>query len=128
MSASNLIVLVWILVASARGHQLQSTNPINKVTDIVFRLWAVEFMRRTSEKILIGLILSTFLLATFLEVEVPVKAASGSVEIEVSVRGSYLYVDPRDNSGVESPGVADLQTNGILKARLTIMVGRITIH
>jgi hypothetical protein len=42
-----------------------------------------------------------------------VKAANGSVEIEVPVRGTYLYVDPRDNFGVESPGVADLQNNGI---------------
>ena len=41
------------------------------------------------------------------------KAANGSVEIEVPVRGTYLYVDPRDNFGVESPGVADLQNNGI---------------
>jgi hypothetical protein len=70
-------------------------------------------MRRIGEKILIGLMLSTFLLVTFSGVGAQVKASNGSVEIDVSVRGTYLYVDPRDNSGVESPGVADLQSNGI---------------
>jgi hypothetical protein len=68
-------------------------------------------MRRTVKKILIGLILSTFLLVTIFGVQV--QASNGSVEIDVSVRGTYLYVDPRDNSGVESPGIADLQSNGI---------------
>jgi hypothetical protein len=70
-------------------------------------------MRRISEKILIGVILSTFLLVTFSGAGVQVKASNGSFEIGVPVRGTYLYVDPRDNSGVESPGVADLQSNGI---------------
>jgi hypothetical protein len=57
--------------------------------------------------------LTICLLAAYCRVGVPVKAANGSVEIEVPVRGTYLYVDPRDNFGVESPGVADLQNNGI---------------
>jgi hypothetical protein len=59
------------------------------------------------------LMLTICLLAAYCRVGVPVKAANGSVEIEVPVRGTYLYVDPRDNFGVESPGVADLQNNGI---------------
>jgi hypothetical protein len=68
-------------------------------------------MRRIGKKILIGLILSTFLLVPIFGVQV--KASNGSIEINVSVRGAYLYVDPRDNSGVESPGLADLQSNDI---------------
>jgi hypothetical protein len=70
-------------------------------------------MRKLNEKISIGLMLSIVLLVTFSEVGVPVKTANGSVKIDVPVRGTYLYVDPRDSSGVESPGVADLQSNGI---------------
>ena len=57
--------------------------------------------------------LTICLLAAYCRVGVPVKAANGSVEIEVPVRGTYLYVDPRDNFGVESPGVADLHSNDI---------------
>jgi hypothetical protein len=64
-----------------------------------------------SGKILVGVMLSAFLLAAFFGV--PVRAADGSVEIDVSVRGAYLYVDPQGNSGVEPPGVADLDSNGI---------------
>jgi hypothetical protein len=52
-------------------------------------------------------------LLRFFGAGVPVKAADGSVEIDVSARGAYLYVDPQDSSGVESPGVADLESNGI---------------
>jgi hypothetical protein len=70
-------------------------------------------MGRISGRILVGFMLSAFLLAAFFGVGVPVKAADGSVEIDVSVRGAYLYVDPQDSSGVESPGVADLEGNGI---------------
>jgi hypothetical protein len=70
-------------------------------------------MGRISGKILVGLMLSTFLLVAFFGFGVLVKAADGSVEIEVSVRGTYLYVDPQGNSGVESPGVVDLEGNGI---------------
>ncbi|MBN1357659.1 hypothetical protein JW988_02720, partial [Candidatus Bathyarchaeota archaeon] len=70
-------------------------------------------MRQISKKILIALLLSTFLVVTFSGVGAQVKASNGSIEVDVSVRGAYLYVDPRDNSGVESPGIADLQSNGI---------------
>jgi hypothetical protein len=59
------------------------------------------------------LVMAILLLSAYCGIGVPVKAANGSVEIEVSVRGAYLYVDPRDSSGVESPGVANLQSNGI---------------
>ncbi|MBN2236139.1 MAG: hypothetical protein JW729_01180 [Bacteroidales bacterium] len=44
----------------------------------------------------------------------PVNATTGSVEITVPVRGAYLYVDPNTSSGVQSPGIADLESNGIL--------------
>jgi hypothetical protein len=70
-------------------------------------------MRRISEKMLFGLMLSIFLSVQFSGIGLPVKAASGSIKIDVPVRGAYLYVDPQDNSGVESPGIADLQSNGI---------------
>ena len=53
------------------------------------------------------------LLSTYCRIGIPVNAANGSVEIAVSARGTYLYVDPQDNSGVESPGIADLENNGI---------------
>jgi len=66
-----------------------------------------------NKKILVGLILSTFLLVTFSGVGAQLKALNGSIQIDVSVRGAYLYVDPRDNSDVESPGIADLQSNSI---------------
>jgi hypothetical protein len=70
-------------------------------------------MQRVSEKILIGFILLALLLVTSFGVIVQVKASNGSFEIDVSVRGTYLYVDPRDNSGVESPSIVDLQSNSI---------------
>jgi hypothetical protein len=70
-------------------------------------------MRQIREKILLGLILSIFLSVLFSGIGLSVKATSDSVEINVSVRGAYLYVDPRDNSGVDSPGVVDLQSEGI---------------
>jgi hypothetical protein len=54
-----------------------------------------------------------FLVFSFFVIGLPVRAASGSLQIEVSVRGAYLYVDPRDSSAVELPGIADLQSNGI---------------
>ena len=68
---------------------------------------------RLGEKILIGSVLSILLLFTFFAVGVQVEASNGSVEIDVSVRGAYVYVDPQDSSGVESPGIVDLQSNGI---------------
>ena len=70
-------------------------------------------MRRISEKLLTGLMLSAFLLVTFFGVDVQLKASNGSVDIDISARGAYLYVDPQDNSGVESPGIFDLQSSGI---------------
>jgi len=70
-------------------------------------------MQRKSEKIIIAVILSAFLLATFLGFGVQVKALNGSAEMGVSVRGTYLYVDPNRSYDVESPGIIDLQTNGI---------------
>jgi hypothetical protein len=70
-------------------------------------------MQRKREKIIIAVILSAFLLVTFLGVEVQVKASNDSAEINVSVRGTYLYVDPNRSYDVESPGIFDLQSNGI---------------
>ena len=70
-------------------------------------------MRLLNKKALFGLMLSTILLVTFSGVGVQAKALNGSIKIDVSVRGTYLYVDPQGNSGVDSPGVADLQSNGI---------------
>lgn len=66
------------------------------------------------ERIAVSLFMLAMLLLVAYCQGVPVKAAEGSVEIDVSVRGAYLYVDPQDNSGVESPGIADLESNGIL--------------
>ena len=70
-------------------------------------------MQRKNEKTIIAVMLSAFLLVTFLGVEVQVKASNGSAEIDVSVRGTYLYVDPNRSSEVESPGIFDLQSNDI---------------
>ena len=70
-------------------------------------------MQRKSEKTIIAVMLSAFLLVTVLGVEVQVKASNGSAEIDVSVKGTYLYVDPNRSSEVESPGIFDLQSNDI---------------
>lgn len=70
-------------------------------------------MQHNSRKLSFGFMLVIFLVISFSGVGFPVKAANGSVEITVPVRGTYLYVDPRDSSGVESPGIADLQNNDI---------------
>ena len=70
-------------------------------------------MQRIGRKLLFGFLLLIILAVSIFGVEFQVMATNGSVEIEVPVRGAYLYVDPRDSSGVESPGIADLQNTGI---------------
>ena len=70
-------------------------------------------MRQIRKKLLLGLICSIFLSVLFSGIGFPVKATSDSFKITVPVRGAYLYVDPRDNSGVESPGIVNLQNNDI---------------
>jgi hypothetical protein len=70
-------------------------------------------MQRIGRKLLFGFMLVIFLAVSFSIVGFPVKATNGSVQITVPVRGTYLYVDPRDSSGVEAPGIADLQNNNI---------------
>jgi hypothetical protein len=70
-------------------------------------------MQYFSRKLLFGFMLTIFLAVSIFGVGFPVNATDGSVEITVPVRGAYLYVDPRDSSGVELPGIADLQNNGI---------------
>ena len=57
--------------------------------------------------------LSIFLAFSIFGAGFPVNASNGSVEITVPVRGAYVYVDPNDSSGVELPGIADLENNGI---------------
>ena len=70
-------------------------------------------MRRINRKILFGLILSILLSAAFSVVW----ASGGFVEIDVSVRGTYLHADPGQGSKadipVDPPGVVDLQSNGL---------------
>src|SRR4030067_855829 len=63
-------------------------------------------------KTLFVCIVSVLLLVVSAGVWVSVNAARGSVEIEVSVRGTYLYPDPQNNADIEAPGIADLQSNG----------------
>lgn len=70
-------------------------------------------MQRISKKVLFGFMLFILMSVSFFAVGLPVKAASGSVETDVSVRGAYLYVDPQDNSGVESPCIVDLESGNI---------------
>src|SRR5512135_2406668 len=74
-------------------------------------------MRRTNKKILFGFALSMFLLVAFSGVWVSVgEAAGGSVEIEVSVKGTYLLADPdqssQDANSIDAPGIVDLQGKG----------------
>ncbi|MEJ2241340.1 MAG: hypothetical protein P8Y18_04275 [Candidatus Bathyarchaeota archaeon] len=57
--------------------------------------------------------MSIFLAVSIFGAGFPVNASNGSVEITVPVRGAYVYVDPNDSSGVELPGIADLENNGI---------------
>ena len=78
-------------------------------------------MQRITGLTYFGLTLAILQLAASCVVGVPVKAANGSVEIAVSVRGTYLYPDPQNNVDVESPGMADLQSNGF-SAGDTILV------
>ena len=69
-------------------------------------------MQRIKEKTLFVFMMSVLLLVVSAGVWVSVNAAGGSIEIEVSVRGTYLYPDPQNSSDVEAPGIADLQSNG----------------
>jgi len=83
-------------------------------------------MRRKNEKILSGLMLAILFLVAFSVVWVSMsKAADGSVEIEVSVRGTYLHADPGQGSKVDipvgSPGVVDLQSNGFSEGDIILI-------
>jgi len=70
-------------------------------------------MQYFGRKLLFGFMLSIFLAVSLFGVGFPVNAANGSVEITVSVRGVYMYVDPNRSYDVELPGIADLANNGI---------------
>ena len=70
-------------------------------------------MQQIRKKRYFGFAFSMFLLVAFCAASVPAKAAAGTVEIDVPVRGTYLYPDPQGSAGIESPGIADLQSNGI---------------
>ena len=80
-----------------------------------------EFMHYFSKKLAFGFMLTIFLTVSISLAGFPVYATNGSVEITVPVRGAYLYVDPNTSSGVQSPGIADLESNGI-SAGDTIMI------
>lgn len=73
-------------------------------------------MQRISKKKLFWLIL-LMILVGFSDLWVSASiASSGSAEIEVSVKGTYLRTDPdqasQAASSVDSPGIVDLQSNG----------------
>ena len=70
-------------------------------------------MRRIIKTTYFGFILSILLMVASSGVWASVKAASGSVEVDVSVRGTYLYPDPQNTVAIDSPGIADLQNNGL---------------
>ena len=67
-------------------------------------------MQRIRKRTGLGFMLSILLVVVSCGVWVP--AAFGSAEVEVPVRGTYLYPDPQNNVDIESPGIVDLQSNG----------------
>jgi hypothetical protein len=69
-------------------------------------------MQRIGKLAYFGLILSILLLVATSGVWASVNAASGFVEVDVPVRGTYLYPDPQNTAVIEPPGIADLQSNG----------------
>ena len=69
-------------------------------------------MKRIIKLAYFGLMLSILLLVASFGVWASVNAANGFVEVDVPVRGTYLYPDPQNTAAIEPPGIADLQSNG----------------